>query len=43
MPRLNARAISLKALTLVSVDISAMMGICTDDISELVEEIEFSD
>jgi hypothetical protein len=27
----------------VSIDISAMMGICTDDISELVEEIEFSD
>ena len=27
----------------VSIDIFAMMGICTDDISELVEEIEFSD
>ena len=29
--------------SLVSVDISAMMSICTDNISELVEEIEFSD
>ena len=27
----------------VYIDISAMMGICMDNISELVEEIEFSD
>ena len=27
----------------VSIDIFAMMGICTDDKSEIVEEIEFSD